>query len=312
MRFYFSGSEAIRPGELRDRLIRECPSRLLSCHGNYIQVAKQWLDRAVELGVSANMNIMLDSGAFTAWSLGHNTTLEQLLPVYNYMQQTYEHHFKSMVFINLDVIPGSRKVPPTLDQLDRALVDSDINLGRLQGELGDQILPVFHQGEPWERLDVILSQSTYMCLSPRQTVANKVRLAWLRDVAGKVMGVKNKIHGLATTGNESIVACDWFSTDSASWVISGGLGAIQVCVGGKIRPISVSVESPNVFHESKHFSTMTALEKDKIKATVDSYGFDVKDLSTSHEQRRAFNLLSVRDWANTVKYEKTTIQEGLF
>lgn len=312
MRFYFSGSEAIRPGPLRDWLIMQCPWRLQSCHGDYIKTAEAWMKRAVELGASKDMDIMLDSGAFTAWSKGGIMEMEKLLPVYTEFQQKYGAHFKSMVFINLDVIPGTRSKAPTEKDITQALIDSDKNFNKLTTFLGSGcILPVYHQGEPQSRLAEVCQQSKYVCISPRQTISNKFRVEWVRSVQTYLDDLDISSHGLATTGNLILQAAHWFSVDSATWVIGGGLGRVLLIINGKLISVAVSLESPQRHVRDEHITTLPPKQKELVVDCLERYGFNLEQVTTSHEYRKAFNLVSLRDWSKNLNV-KTYKTGGFF
>lgn len=270
------------------------------------------MDRCIELGVSKEQTMLMDSGAFTAWSLGHPMTLDKLLPIYEHIQDKYAPHFKEIWYINLDVIPGSRQQAPTEEQLAQALIDSDVNYHRLEDSVGRYILPVFHQGEPWERLEECISMSpNYICVSPRQTVSEGHRIAWLQQVElRRPHGLR--MHGLATTGARSIRACDWFSVDSASWVIIGGLGGVLIPDGsGWIRSLNVSNVSPALKDADKHYLTMPEAKQRELDKIFTSYGMQYPWLADSHEYRKVFNLLVTSDAAEHVK-PQPILQEGLF
>jgi len=309
MKFYFSGVEAIPDSDLRDRIVTECACRLQSCHGNYIKTAYKWMRSAVELGVAKGKYMLLDSGAFTAWKSGHPTTLKQLLPIYKDIQEKFAHLYDEMWFINLDVIPGSMDKAPTQQDIQQALIDSDINYEILVKELGPCVLPVIHQGEDWDRLEVLKQQSNYICVSPRQTIAEKYRALWCEQVATKADGYE--LHGLATTGARIIRSADWHSVDSASWVITGGIGTILCLVGGKLMSVSVSYESPNKKDAGKHLTNMPPTIQQVIVAQLEQYGFTLEDVETNPGCRQAFNLLVTQQWTTGIDTNHHR-QQGLF
>ena len=78
---YFSGS--LGSTSHRSRFIDICEARLLSCHGDYLNTAKQWLAEAHVHPRSRERYIMLDSGAFTSWSRGESITLNEVMRNYS-------------------------------------------------------------------------------------------------------------------------------------------------------------------------------------------------------------------------------------
>jgi len=311
IRFYFSGVEAIQRGSpLYDHVVGYCQHRLQSCHGSYIKNAYRWMERAVELGVASNITMLLDSGAFTAWSIGKPMHLAHLQPIYEDIWNRFGEHFAEMWFINLDVIPGSRERQATAKEVEQALIDSDVNFKKLVAAIGPRVLPVFHQGEPWERLTACEDMSSYVCISPRQTLAEHVRVAWLNDVSTRHRP-ETRLHGLATTGARSVRACDWFSVDSASWVMVGAMGNILLPANGWVQPVSISAESPNTKEAGKHVANMPPTTVDHISKQVKHYGFDLDWLVSDPGYRMAFNLHVVQDAITRIE-PIAVHQRGLF
>lgn len=179
-------------------------------------------------------HILLDSGAFTAWNKGEETTVDDVKRKYARFIELSGDLFEEIWGINLDVIPGAKGRDPTPDELKRAVEVSDINFEILVKEFGDKILPVYHQGEPVERLNeccaMVDGRSNYICVSPRNDLAEGLRVKWSHDAHTML---KNKwpaikTHGLATTGNRMVSEVEWYSGDSAAWVQHGGYGMIDI------------------------------------------------------------------------------------
>lgn len=211
--------------------------------------------------------ILLDSGAFTAWNKGEKTTVDDVKRKYSRFIELADGLFDEIWGINLDVIPGERGRDPTQAELDEAIRVSDINYEILTKEFGNIILPVFHQGESDARLAECVAQvdgkHNYICVSPRNDLAEGMRITWSRDAHGLLRDKWPHIrtHGLATTGNKMVRTVPWYSGDSAAWVQHGGYGMIDIfhtggefAVGRKGVPhymnYFVSLEGV-VFHLSK-------------------------------------------------------------
>lgn len=178
--------------------------------------------------------ILLDSGAFTAWNKGEETTVDDVKRKYSRFIEKAGDLFEEIWGINLDVIPGEKGRDPTLDELKRAVEVSDVNFEILVKEFGDIILPVYHQGESTERLAECVAQvdgkSNYICVSPRNDLAEGLRVNWSRDAHAELNRKWPHImtHGLATTGNRMVRSVPWYSGDSAAWVQHGGYGMIDI------------------------------------------------------------------------------------
>lgn len=313
MKFFFSGNEAVQNKQIRDRMITECPWRLQSCHSSYVSSMYKWLEDSVNLGVSQEVDIMLDSGAFTGWSLGHAIELSDLQHIYEDVQKKFQHLFKSIVYINLDVIPGFRNRKATKDEIDEALILSDINYAKLVSSLGAYVLPVHHQGEKWEHLSEMIATTKYICIAPLQTLAEKERVQWVRSVRDRLKNTDVITHGLATTGNTIIQANNWYSVDSSTWVVNGGFGNVFIISDNNLlKPVSISVESPRRHVANCHFDNMSKIDTEYMLNFIEEKGFDPKELAINHESRKLFNLIVMKQWSSTIKPEETTLQKGLF
>ena len=317
MIFYLSGYDAINEGAVKDWAIQKCIARLQSCHSVHIKSTDAWLSRSLELGVCGQTDLMLDSGAFTAWNAGHHMKVEDLLPLYGRLQESYEKAYKSIVYINLDTIPGSRKTPPTEKQVEEALVESDKNFYILEKELGKgKILPVFHQGEPWDRLGVVAGQSKFICISARQGLSEYLRVNFIQQCVGYLHdnNLDNDLHGLATTGNTIIRCAKWFSVDSASWALAAAFGSIIIEVNGNIRAVPVSDQSPTRFDRDRHATTFSPAFKEVIEEKLAKYNLTIEMVSNNHNLRRAFNMATTQDWAELLRKEKREhrMEQGLF
>jgi hypothetical protein len=178
--------------------------------------------------------ILLDSGAFTGWNKGESTSVDDVKRKYSMFINQADGLFEEIWGINLDVIPGEKGRDPTQDELKRAVEVSDVNFEILVKEFGDIILPVYHQGETVERLRECVAQvdgkSNYICISPRNDLAEGYRVKWSRDAHSELTQKHPHIltHGLATTGNKMVRTVPWFSGDSAAWVQHGGYGMIDI------------------------------------------------------------------------------------
>lgn len=179
--------------------------------------------------------IMLDSGAFTDWGKGQRSDVEMVIRSYADFLERAAGLFDEVFLINLDVIPGAPPKKgrsgrnPTDAEKAEAIALSDINFAKIKSEFDEPLLPVFHQGETWDRLrEVVEMADGYICLSPDNSLPEKERVNWalFHNTAASTMGVK--CHGLATTGNRMMRLAGLFSGDSISWRKHSGHGDIDV------------------------------------------------------------------------------------
>ena len=106
------------------------------------------------------MDILLDSGAFSAWSLGERIDLSAYI---GFVRANKDLIYRS---INLDKIPGDfgiREWRP--EEIEAAAAASYANQQKMKGA-GLNPIPVFHQDEHFRWLEKYLADDEdYICLS---------------------------------------------------------------------------------------------------------------------------------------------------
>lgn len=233
-------------------------------------------------------DIMLDSGAFTAWSLGKPVRLQELIDYDHKLIAKYPHH--NFVFIALDVIPGERGRMATQVEIDAAVKQSYDNFLVMRDALRPAtVLPVFHSGEHKELRDRYLQLTDYVCLSPNQNMTEQQRFRWAQDAI--VPGYK--FHGLATTGNKMLTYIDWYSVDSSSCLMVAALGSILFPVRNKLIPLSVSAQSPARKVQDQHITNL--YEADWVVPLIRAAGYDEQELAVSYAARVCWNI---DQWCN--------------
>jgi hypothetical protein len=187
------------------------------------------------LGSRYPKRIMLDSGAFTDWGKGYSSAIEDVVRSYHSFLDRSQGLFEEIYLINLDVIPGEKAKKgeeprqPTRAEVTAAIKKSDENFTILKSEFDVPILPVFHQGEPLNRLHEVMDMASgYIGLSPNNDLDEPVREEWalFHNTTAKAFGAR--CHGLATTGNRMMQIAGLYSGDSTSWKTHSGNGDIDV------------------------------------------------------------------------------------
>ncbi len=175
---------------------------------------------------------LLDSGAFTAWSVGQSVNLPEYAEVAVKMQQKMPQTWT----VNLDVIPGEAGRTASQAEIEAGMVQSLQNADYLRAR-GLRVIEVFHQNEPLAFLDHLLErradEQSIVGISPRNDVSVAQRAQWLQGVLAhlvKNLGVPHlpRTHGFAATGLDMLRAFPFYSADSSSWLTAHRYGA---CVG---------------------------------------------------------------------------------
>jgi hypothetical protein len=264
--------------------------RLFSCHGDYYNYALQTIPLCAT--IDNNFEVMLDSGAFTAWTKNQEVKLDDLIRTYGAILEKYGDIGRRYWLINLDKIPGAPGRTPSPTEIEEAIKISDDNYEILVKEFGDIVLPVFHQGESYERLSVVESMSSYINVSPRNDIGERYRVAWAKEVHKKLKP-ETKTHGLAATGLPMMQDVPWHSVDSASWIMVASYG--HIWWPKSMTLVSVSSDSPNKHLADHHYVNLSKIEQEKFEDFAKSYDIDMDDLQEDFALRAVWNRLSQSD-----------------
>ncbi len=234
------------------------------------------------------VNLFLDSGAFSAWSKGVD------IDIYEYIDFIKEYEKYIDVYANLDVIGDAR---------------ATMKNQRIMEKAGLTPLPTFHRGSNIKYLEYYLKKYDYIALGGMVSGAtSKVLLEWLdplwRDYLTDSDGMPIvKVHGFAITSVPLMIRFPWYSVDSTSWVLTGRFGAVYV--PKKIKgvydynkiphKINVSDKSASQKDAGKHYSTMTSIERKAIDDYFKLKGYTFEELSAEYQKRDELNIIYFLD-----------------
>ncbi len=226
--------------------------------------------------------MMLDSGAFSAWTQDVSIDLDAYIA---YILENIEH---LDYVVNLDVIPGwpNKRLTPE-DIKDSATKGWRNYLHMINsGVPEEKIIHVFHQGENFVWLKRMLNRGMkYIGLSPANDKTTDQKIAWLDECMDYVTDDKGypivKFHGFGVTAHRLMFRYPWRSIDSNRWMIESAMGKIFVPVFRrgqydyfkKPHLISISTTSPNTNDKGKHFFTLSERERAVILDYIHSQGF---------------------------------------
>lgn len=271
--------------KLNDRereIVEEIPHILESWH----YVGKQ---SYVDHMRANNAKVFLDSGAFSAYTLGATLSIEDYC---NYITR------------NLDIIRFE----------DGALMASVLDgIGDAQKTYQNQLemefrfrhagydlrpLPCFHFEEDARYLDHYVANYEYITLGGMVGASTAQLRTWLErvwenhllDGSGRA---KIKVHGFGITAVPLMEEFDWYSCDSSSWIQSAAFGSVIVPGASQSNPawpLAVSEKSPSRHDAGQHVTTMTPPEEKYLFDLFEQYGFNYERLGSIYESRAAFNL----------------------
>lgn len=232
-----------------------------------------------------NVNILLDSSAYTAWSQGHEISLS------DYIDFIHKHRGSiTGGYVALDVIPGRRGTrKPNPSEVEDAAQRGYANLCEMR-KAGLDPMPVFHYGERWYHLERLIGEGfTRIGLGGVARAAATVRRDWLDAVWHKLTGrspyTSLSVHGFGITSFPLMIRYPWASVDSVSWMLYPSYGNIIVPREhrlGSVFTLKISVpgkgnrtrEIPRKSLEGgRHYLSLTNGERQHVRDVAEGLGF---------------------------------------
>lgn len=254
--------------------------------------------RMVERMRNAGMKVFLDSGAFSAFSIGAKIDIGQ------YCDYCHEY---------ADVI----EMPSVLDEIGdyKGTFKNQKEMERR----GVNPLPCFHYGEPFEVGEYYANNYEYMTLGGLVPVSTQQMIVWLDEVWEKILchpdgTPKLKVHGFGVTSLKAMLRYPWYSVDSSSWIQYAVHGYVFLPESGV--GLMISEKKQTVKDWGKHYRTMTKPHQDAIRAEVERYGGDIDRMQTVHYARAAWNAMALPKYVHLRTDQKVAKfvreQSGLF
>lgn len=156
--------------------------------------------------------IILDSGAYSAWTKGKG------IPLTDYLRYIKENRECVQEYFSLDVVEDSLM---------------SYRYWQIMKEKGFNPIPVYHYGEDEKMLQLYANQTNYIGLGGTVPEKNKAEVAnWARMITWQYPEIK--FHLLGSSSGKIIDTCDLESTDSSSWFMQAVMGKPEH-IKGKTR-----------------------------------------------------------------------------
>lgn len=183
--------------------------------------------RCIKNAEKYGFEVILDSGAFSAWNSGRSIDRQRYLEFILQMRALYP---KAKVYpVNLDVIPGKQGEKITKSQVEESAHQGWENYEYFKKH-GIESIHVFHEGEDFKWLHKMIGTVDYIGVSPCNDSSLPKKVEWCKHVFHEVPEGQ-KTHGFAVTSQRLMKTFPWYSVDSASWAISAGLGNVWTSYG---------------------------------------------------------------------------------
>jgi len=270
-----------RLNEVEQNIFKNIPHLLESYH--YINKQKY-----VDAIRDQNAKVFLDSGAFSAHSLGVAIDIDAYCD--------YIHR-------NIDILRVAADGSVMASVLDG--IGSDLITYQNQMYMeskGIRPLPCFHYSEDPRYLQLYVANYTYITIGGLVRKAKNDQREWLDEIWNKYLldgsgRPKVMVHGFGLTSPELMKRYPWASCDSSSWVQAASFGSIFTSEYG---PICVSSESPSAQVIGRHFSTLTPIEQEALQNMLQYKGFNYERLSKEYVSRAAYCCMGYCELNNLV------------
>jgi hypothetical protein len=219
--------------------------------------------------------VFLDSGAFSAFSLG----VQVDLPGYCRWVQENEDIVR---------IEDGALMASVLDGIGDPLKTYQNQME--MESLGVRPLPCFHWGEDERYLEWYVANYSYITLGGLVPISTPQCIHWLDRIWEKHLidgngKPKVKVHGFGLTSVELMTRYPWFSVDSSSWVQIGAHGNIML----EGKTLAYSSQSPSRKNANQHIDSMPPIMREAIETKIASMGYDNQRLRDIQYSRWAFN-----------------------
>ena len=230
------------------------------------------------------MRIMLDSGAYSAWTQGVEVDLDEYI--------TYIKRNAACIstYVNLDVIAGGQRESRP-EQIESAAARSYANQQAMK-DAGLRPIPVFHEDERWCWLERYLDDGEpYVGLAAKSQQRQEA-IRWLDgcfDLIANGSRPLIKVHGFGLTALLICQRYPWATVDSSRWAKAAGFGLmpIPVWINGRpdysVQPTTVSLSRAG---GHKHVDTLDDWELDRVRRYLnDVVGIDMAEARYSPVHR---------------------------
>lgn len=297
--FYFTGVSLNTPSA---NYLIESNACLLLSQLNDRGTIKKWIAKFDEIG-TVPIKLFIDSGAFSAWTLGKQIDVDEYINFINENKKYFE------VCASVDSIPGTPKSSQvaTQEEVVESCEKTWKNFLYMRSKMDDvnKLLYTFHIGEPWEYLKQALEYEdehgklAYIAFGGMVGKRADLIENFLTEATKIVKESSNpnvKIHAFGMTNLNMLEKFKLYSADSTTWVKLAGYG--NILIDGKTYCIS----DRQLLSDDNVINKNTAL-KEAILNIIHNKGFTLEALSEDPNQRSLFNMMYYKEWADNYIYK---------
>ena len=149
---------------------------------DYKNILMAWKNKKLirKIANRSDINLIIDSGAYTAWTKGSEVDLDEYINFSKEIQNN--NNLRSLVIVNLDIIPGRFGSVPCKEDIEMASQEGWENFEKMKRS-GLEVMHLFHQHEDIKWLRKLMKEKTdYIGISPANDMRSEARLKWLKGV----------------------------------------------------------------------------------------------------------------------------------
>jgi len=264
MKLFFAGAESFESLMVK-----------YNCHAlmSFFHIRGPWKKNPrIKEGNNLTGELFIDSGAFSAFSLGKPTDIDKYIEFCKKTDADY--------YAVLDVIgSASGTLKNQIYMEDR----------------GVKPVPCFHHGEDFKYLKYYCRKYDYIALGGMVPISTPALIRWLEVIF--TMYPNKKFHGFGVTTKKLIERFPFYSVDSSSWLSGGRVGSLFDMELGtkhyselteqwkkKIEERGFTLDEINEKHEARNsFNIISYLEMQDKHAAI-------KGFQKQHQLNKFFNV----------------------
>lgn len=269
--------------------------------------------RAVEYIRRDGVKIFLDSGAFSAFTLGTEVDMGHYCDFIHRVDDIIlRTHDGIKMIAPLDVIGG----PGGEFYAKSKTAEMSWKNQEEMERRGCEPLPCFHYGEPWEYLDYYASKYKYIALGGLIRSDLYSLESWFKQVFERTCNAdgtpKIRFHAFSLTALQLMLKYPWESVDSSTWVQWAANGLVLMPTSG--RQLNISAQSSAVKMHMQHYDSLPDIMREPIWREVTNDGQDIDRLRELYYARWAYNCWAFPRYVDLREPAKRYVQEtaGLF
>ena len=255
---------------------------------------------------NAKGKLIVDSGAFTAWTRGAELNVDE------YIDWLNEHKDNIYLAGQVDSIPGKFRQTPTVAEVEEAAQKTFDNYWYMRERLDnpDMLLYTFHVGEPFRFLEEVLKHPgiKYIALGGMVGKNTETKENFAQRCFEIIKASNNpdvKVHAFGVTTASILEKFPFASGDSTGWIMTGASGQIY----SKYGQLDFSQNSRNT---NKSVFNLPKEAYNTVVQEVEKFGYTMEQLESDYKARMCYNVKYLNELSHHIKCDKFKIKKRLF